>query len=175
MDETIKEILQNERDVQNNRACQLAQDGNFKDAIKIFNELLGINPKDLRALSNKATVIGKSGQYDEALVRFEQLVTADPHFLSCRICYINLLTYLGKYEEALKCYGKMPRPGGMTYMLLGSLSEDFKTLQKFKSNKGTIEEAAKKMEKYRSKVKKGQTTDTSPRFISLLWASVPEN
>ena len=170
MDETNKEILQNERDVQNNRACQLAQDGNYDDAIKIFNELLTINPKDLRTLSNKATVVGKSGKYDEALVLFEQLVTADPHFLSCRICYINLLTFLGKYEQALKCYRKMPRPGGMTYMLLGSLSEDFKTLKKIKSNKGTMAEAGKKMEKYLSKVKKGQTADTSPRFISLLWA-----
>ena len=114
--------------------------------------------------------MGKSGRYDEALDLFEQLITADPHLLSCRICYINLLTYLGKYEQALKCFRKMPRPGGMTYMLLGSLSEDFKTLKRIKSNKGTMAEAGKKMEKYRSKAKGRQTADTSPRFISLMWA-----
>jgi predicted Zn-dependent protease len=174
MDETNKEILQNERDVKNNRACQLAQDGNYDDAIKIFNELLTISPKDLRALSNKATVVGKSGKYDEALVLFEQLITVDPHFLSCRICYINLLTYLGKYEQALKCYRQMPRPGGMTYMLLGSLSEDFKKLQTIQSKKGTKEETFKKMEKFRSKVKAGKPSENSPRFISLIWAGPPQ-
>ena len=175
MDETKKEKLQDERDIQNNRACQLAHEGNYEDAIKIFNDLLAINPKDLRALSNKATVIGKSGRYEEALDLFEQLVAEAPNFLSNRICYINLLTYLGKYEQALKCFRKMPRPGGMTYMLLGSLSEDFKMLKKIKSNKGTMAEAGKKMEKYRSEVKGGQPSDKFPRFISLSWAQVPEN
>ena len=170
MDETNKEILQNERDIQNNRACRLAHDGNYEDSIKIFNEILATDPKDFRALSNMATVIGKSGRYDESLDLFEQLVSRAPGVLSTRICYINLLTYFGKYERALECYRQMPRPGGMTYMLLGSLSDDFKKLQTIQSKKGTKEDTVKKMENYRSKVKGGKPSEESPRFISLIWA-----
>lgn len=170
MNETNNEKIPDERDVQNNRACQLAYDGNYEDSIKIFNDLLATDPKDFRALSNLATVIGKSGRYDESLDRFEQLVSRAPGILSNRICYINLLTYFGKYERALECYRQMPRPGAIESMLLGSLSDDFKKIQSLRAKKGTMEEIDKKMQRYRSKVKAGTQPDKSPQFISLIWA-----
>ena len=172
MDEFNTEKLQDIRDVQNNRACQLAYDGKFEAAIKIFDELLATDPKDSRALSNKITVIGKSGRYDEALELFEN------HFsegatIGGRISHINLLTYVGKYERALECRRRIGRLPPMTYMILGSLSEDFKKLEQIASQGRTMEEIVKKMERYRASMKKGKPSEDLPRFISLLWAGPP--
>src|SRR5208337_4464684 len=119
MTEINKEKMQGERDIQNNRACQLAYEGKYDEAITIFDELLATDPKDTRTLSNKITVTGKSGRYEEALDLFEK------HFsgggtISSQISHINLLTYLGKYERALECRRRIGRLPPMTYMILGS-------------------------------------------------------
>ena len=173
MDEIIKEEILNERDTRNNQACRLAYDGKYQEAIKIFDELLEINPQDFRALSNKATIIGKSGRYEESLDLFEQLVSRSPHMLSTRICFINLLTYFDKFERALECRRQMPRPGAIESMLLGMLSTDFKKLEQYEKEEGTVEKAIKKLEKYRAEVKSGQSSEDSPRFMSLIMAGPP--
>ena len=48
MDETNKEILQDERDIQNNRACKLAYDGEYDEAIKLIYRIAEINFEILR-------------------------------------------------------------------------------------------------------------------------------
>lgn len=174
MDDRISKKTSAECDEQNNRACVLANEGNYEESIKLFKELLAANPYDIRALANKATIEGKSGRPEEALDRFEKIVTANPHNLPCRLDYIRLLTELGKYERALECYRQMPRPGGMTYMLLGSLPQDVKQLLKIQSYRGTMEETIRKMEKYRAKVKAGKPVATSTECLALLWAPVHE-
>ena len=174
MDDKNSKKTRVECDEQNNRACQLANEGNYEESIKLFKELLVVNPYDFRALANKATIEGKSGLPEEALDRFEKIVTANPHDLHCRLVYIQLLTELGKYERALECYRQMPRSGVMTYMLLGSLPEDVKQLLKIQSYRGTMEETIRKMEKYRAKVKAGKPVETSPECLALLWAPVHE-
>jgi tetratricopeptide (TPR) repeat protein len=164
--------LQAERDAQNNCACQLAYDGNYDDAITIFNALLATDPNDVRALSNLATVLGKSGRYDESLDLFEKLVASAPGILSNRICCINLLTFLGKHTRARECYREMPQPGAIESMMLGSLSEDFKK-RNSRSRSGTQQDSAIKREKNLSDAKEGKQSDAAPRFISLIWAGAP--
>jgi tetratricopeptide (TPR) repeat protein len=171
MDDLNNNKMQDVRDDLNNRACQLATEGKYEESIKIFDELLAIDPRDQRALENKISVIGISGRYDEALDLYKKCVAEDRLSFIGRISYINLLTYFGKFEDALKSYRKIKLPGGVTNMLLGSLSEDFKQLKEFKSKTRKMEEAVRKMQKYRSEVKGGLPSDKSPRFMSLIWAN----
>jgi len=161
----------NERDTLNNRACQLALEGNYDEAIKIFNNLIATDPNDLRSLSNLATTIGKSGRYQESLDLFDKLVSRAPDILSNRICYINLLTYMGKHKRARECYREMPRPGAIESMMLGSLSEDFKRkLQPVKRPKNDSERSGNGNPSASEDEKPAETT---PRFISLIWAGPP--
>lgn len=117
-------------------------------------------------------MIGKSGRYEEVLDLFETHFSGGGD-ISSRISRINLLTYLGKYERALECRRRIGRLPPMTYMILGSLSDDFKKLEQIASRGGTMEEIVKKMERYRAKVKGGKPSEDAPRFISLIWAGPP--
>lgn len=164
------DICSKERDIRNNRACQLAYAGNFDDAINIFRELIAEDPQDIRALSNLATTLGKSGSYNESLDLFDQLVSRAPGMLPTRICYINLLTYFGHYEQACTCYRKMPRPGAVEAMLLGSLSEDFKKIVQISNGREPKDKKQEKFEEIRTRALKRISSGETPRFISLIRA-----
>jgi tetratricopeptide (TPR) repeat protein len=171
MNEFNEEKIQDERDILNNRACQFAKEGKYADSIKLFDDLLATYPKDRRARENKITVLGISGRYDEALALYEKCLAEVSLSITCRISHVNLLTYMGHYKRALQCRKLIGHPPPMTYMLLGSLSEDYKKLESFKSKSRTMDEAVKKMEMYRSQVTGGSPSDKIPRFISLEWAA----
>jgi predicted TPR repeat methyltransferase len=151
----------------NNRACMLAHMGDFGGALTIFNTILSRDPSNSMALSNQATLLGKQGDYDAAIQGYTKILKDSPHSLATRISCINLLTFLGRYKEALACNRTMPRPPAMTYMLLGSLSDDFKQLI---SLKGRMPEKIRQMKEYRHQKKVNNAADSGPKFISLLFA-----
>jgi hypothetical protein len=105
----------------NNRGCCCAHLGYYDEAAHCF-ERCGER-------YNLATVLGIAGRYDESLDVFFDLLARAPTHLAARISAIALLTHMGRYEEALQCSWDMPLPGGMTYMLLGSLPDEFKHLK----------------------------------------------
>jgi hypothetical protein len=150
----------------NNKACVLAYSGKLDESVKLFDSILCKNANNPTALSNKATILGISGDYDSALLQYARILEASPHSLHTRISCINLLTFLGRYEEALACKHAMPQPPAMTYMLLGSLSADFKMLE---SLKGTIKEKTEHMNKYRQQKDSKKELKEHPKFVSLLF------
>ena len=154
----------------NNKACVLAYSGKFDESVKLFDLILSRDANNSAALSNKATVLGKRGDYEAALLQFAEILKTSPQSLGTRISYINLLTFLGRYKEALACKRAMPRPPAMTYMLLGSLSDDFKMLESFK---GTIQDKIEKMKNYRQRKGNNIGAKERPNFISLLFAPDP--
>ena len=154
----------------NNKACVLAYSGKFDESVKLFDVILSRDANNSAAVSNKATVLGKRGDYEAALLQFDESLKTSPHSLGTRISYINLLTFLGHYKEALACKRAMPRPPAMTYMLLGSLSADFKKLD---SLKGTIHDKIEQMKKYREQKDYRIGANKRPDFISLLFAPDP--
>jgi tetratricopeptide (TPR) repeat protein len=166
MNDIKKDEMEYKCDVLNNRACLLAKDGKYEESIKIFKEILADNPKYSSALENKTTVLEILDRYDEVLAIYEKRIVEGPPFFS--ISLINLLTYLGKYEQALEHRRKIPRQAPMGFMMLGMLSQNYKTLEKFASEGGTMEETIKKMEQYRSEVKRA--SDKSQQLWPLLWA-----
>ena len=164
------EILKNDPDNEtalNNKACVLAYSGKFDESVKLFDTILSRDFSNSLALSNKATVLGKRGDYDAALLQFASVLKTSPHSLGTRISYINLLTFLGRYKEALACKRAMPRPPAMTYMLLGSLSDDFKKLD---SLKGTIHDKIEQMKKYRERKDYRIGANKRSDLISLVFA-----
>ena len=134
----------------NNKACFLAYLGYMAESVRVFDKILALEGDNPTALSNKATVVHVCRLDEEELDLLMRILGRDPSNLGIRVRCINLFTRLGRYEEALRCHSEMPRPGAMTYMLLGSLSEDFRTLRRYQECSPTMEMAVKLMEKDRA-------------------------
>jgi tetratricopeptide (TPR) repeat protein len=134
----------------NNKGCFLAYLGYLAESVRAFDKILAMEQDNLTALSNKAAVLQVCGLHEGELDLLLRILGKDPSNLGIRVRCINLLTRLGRYEEALRCHREMPRPGAMTYMLLGSVSEDFRTLRRYQECSPTIEIAVKLMEEYRA-------------------------
>jgi tetratricopeptide (TPR) repeat protein len=114
--------------------------GRYDDALICFDHALKLKPDDSATIANKGIILIRDRQFDIAIPFIQDALLRDPKNLPLRISFINLLTALGQYEEALRCRAEMPPVGGMTYMLLGSLSKEFQDVQKGVSQNKPIEE-----------------------------------
>jgi len=153
----------------NNKACFLAYLGYLAESVRVFDKILGMDQDNLTALSNKAAVLRVCGLHEGELDLLLRILGKDPSNLGIRVRCINLLTRLGRYEEALRCHREMPRPGAMTYMLLGSLSEDFRTLLRYQGCSPTMEMGIKLMEKDRAEEVPGEERSGSQHLhLTLL-------
>ncbi len=52
--------------------------GKFEEAIKCYDEVLKIDPKDIDALNNKGIVLGKLGKLDEAIKCYDEASKINP-------------------------------------------------------------------------------------------------
>lgn len=153
----------------NNKACFLAYLGYLAESVRVFDKILAVEEDNLTALVNKATILRVCGQDEEELDLLQRILRKDPSYLAIRVRCINLLTRLGRYEEALRCHGEMPRPEGLMHMMLGSLSEDFITLKKYRGESKTLEMAVILMEKYRAgKGLEEKASGTAGLYLTLL-------
>ena len=133
----------------NNKACFLAYLGYLAESVRVFDKLLGMEQDNLTALSNKAAVLRVCGLHEAELDLLLRILGKDPSNLGIRVRCINLLTRLGRYEEALRCHGQMPRPAPIQSMALGSLSEDFTALRRYREGSPTMKMARTLMKKHR--------------------------
>ncbi|HJN57701.1 MAG: tetratricopeptide repeat protein [Nitrososphaerales archaeon] len=52
--------------------------GKFEEAIKCYNKVLDIDPKDIDALNNKGIALGKLGKLDEAIKCYDKASKINP-------------------------------------------------------------------------------------------------
>lgn len=102
--------------------------GKYDDALDCFERVLAINPDSAATLSNKGIILIRKNEFDTAIPFIQDALKKKPGELALRISFINLLTALGRYEEAIQCRAEMPPVGGMTYMLLGSVSKEYRDM-----------------------------------------------
>lgn len=76
--------------------------GNYLQAIEIYNEILDHRPKDDIAMSNKGLTLWKLGRYDEALKYVNEALVINPKFTDALNVRGLCLMGLGKYDEAVK-------------------------------------------------------------------------
>ncbi|HOT03974.1 MAG TPA: tetratricopeptide repeat protein [Methanolinea sp.] len=102
--------------------------GKYDDAIACFERVRELAPADSAALSNKGIILIIKKQFEVAIPFIQDALKKKPGDLPLRISFINLLTALGRYEDAIQCRAEMPPVGAMTYMLLGSLSKEYRDM-----------------------------------------------
>ena len=80
--------------------------GQFAEAIEVFEKALEKYPKDARALKNLGVSLNNQGRFDEAIVALDKAIEIDPAY--CR-AWKNKgvsLRKLGRFDEAIEVLDK---------------------------------------------------------------------
>lgn len=62
------------------QALQLESSGKAADALKIYDQLIQENPRDVAALSYRGWLLKRAGMPDEAMAALDQAIAVDPRF-----------------------------------------------------------------------------------------------
>ena len=82
----------------------LSQQGRYKEAIKVYDEVIRLDSKYAPTYYNRGTTKGELGQYEEAIKDYNEAIRLNPEYAKA---YYNRGTTkgeLGQYEEAIKDY-----------------------------------------------------------------------
>lgn len=75
--------------------------GNFKEALRLYNQSLELNPNSVRALYGRANIKYVSEDYDAALIDLNQVLTLNPNHESALDARSSIYTIQNKFDLAL--------------------------------------------------------------------------
>lgn len=75
--------------------------GDPETAVRIYEELLALNPADDRALHRTALAAGWADRYEEALALFDRLLEAHPDYVDGKVDRARVLAWRGNLDEAM--------------------------------------------------------------------------
>jgi len=81
--------------------------GQFPEAMKIYDKLIGNDSKDTHALYNKAVASEKMGNSPQSLKLLNQVVAIDPDFSKAWCELADLYDNLGVPDKAIECRAKV--------------------------------------------------------------------
>jgi tetratricopeptide (TPR) repeat protein len=87
----------------NNKGAALHQLGQFEEALKCYDKMLEIDPRDATALCNKGNVLRDLGRYEEAISCCDKALALDPQSKNAWLNKSGALDKLGRHEEAIRC------------------------------------------------------------------------
>jgi YaiO family outer membrane protein len=108
------------------RAEQLAQSGRPAEAIKLFEEIVEQNPRDIEARLWIARLALRMGRTSDAEVGFRSVIGEHPSDVDARIGLGNVLTQSGEWPEALAILQDAERDAGENSDLFGALGRAYR-------------------------------------------------
>jgi len=78
--------------------------GRYADAVRAFENVVKINPKNEVAWNNLGSALSKLEKHEDALHCYEKALEINPNFEIAWNNKGNALARLGRFEEALRCY-----------------------------------------------------------------------
>ncbi|MGQ0794811.1 MAG: tetratricopeptide repeat protein [Nitrosopumilaceae archaeon] len=105
----IKKVLDNidKRDALIKKGFSAYQSKKYREAIKYYDKVLEIDPKNVLALSDKSPSLKKLVRYEDAKACFELMRVYKGNDLMILGDLAWRLEKVGRFEESLKCYDKM--------------------------------------------------------------------
>jgi tetratricopeptide (TPR) repeat protein len=120
------------------KAKELADSGQYAEALEELEKSLALNPYYAKAHSDKGYILFRMGKYEKAIDSIEKAIELDPELAMAYYDYGSVLEAMGRIDEAISMYKRVleiePRfPGAMNNMA------------KLLKNTGRLEEAASMM------------------------------
>ena len=115
-----------------NLATIVAQKGQVKKALSLFDRALRIKPDFLDALKNKAIALTAKDRFEETMDVYDRIADIDPSNNSVLQNKAFVLTFLGRIEEAKSCYKALAafreeeHEAEYSWAMLALLTGDFK-------------------------------------------------
>ena len=81
--------------------------GNPKEAGKIFDQVLALDPNHEEALVRQGNVLGRIGKYAEAITFYNRALNLDPKHTLALVNKGLSLHYLSEYDAAISCYDQV--------------------------------------------------------------------
>ena len=99
-------IMPDARDL-SNRAVELAESGQYDEALGLVNKGIKIDSNNANSWYNKGIILFKMGRYQDALNSFAQAADIDPEFTEAWYNKGMALMHMGKYLEAIRAFNKL--------------------------------------------------------------------
>jgi len=96
----------NEKEITNKAHTLIYIRGEYKEAIKICNKVLNINPENADVWYNKGLALVSLEEFDEGIECYDKALEIDPENAVAWYKKGNLLDSLGKHKEAKECLNK---------------------------------------------------------------------
>ncbi len=90
-----------------NRAVELAESGQYDEALGLVNKGIKIDSNNANSWYNKGIILFKMGRYQDALNSFAQAADIDPEFTEAWYNKGMALMHMGKYLEAIRAFNKL--------------------------------------------------------------------
>ncbi|MDO8871996.1 MAG: tetratricopeptide repeat protein [Methanoregula sp.] len=90
-----------------NRAVELAESGQYDEALALVNKGIRLDANNASAWYNKGIILFKMCRYQEALNSFAQAADIDPEFTEAWYNKGMALMNLQKYHEAIRAFDKV--------------------------------------------------------------------
>jgi tetratricopeptide (TPR) repeat protein len=100
----LKKIDKNEEMIGKGKVC--FQNGEFKKARVIFNEILEADPQNIESLFYLANIFHRNGEIGKSIKAFNRVLELDACHTDASICLSVLYNDVGKYEDAKKIFDK---------------------------------------------------------------------
>ncbi len=90
-----------------NRAVELAESGQYDEALALVNKGIKLDSNNANSWYNKGIILFKMGRYHDALNSFAQAADIDPEFTEAWFNKGMALMCSGKYLEAIRAFNKL--------------------------------------------------------------------
>ena len=90
-----------------NRAVELAEFGQYDEALELVNKGIKLDSNNANSWYNKGIILFKMGRYQDALNSFAQAADIDPEFTEAWFNKGMALMCSGKYLEAIRAFNKL--------------------------------------------------------------------
>lgn len=91
----------------NKKASNLNKEGNYKEALKVYDEALKIDNISTSSLFGKAETYNKMKQFDNAISTYEKIISIEPKNFWAWSGKGNSLKNLERYDEAISAFENM--------------------------------------------------------------------
>jgi protein O-GlcNAc transferase len=85
----------------------LASQAQYRDAIRCYEKILELAPRNLDAINNRGNCLSLLGQFAEAIKSYDAIIAARPNDLRAHCNRANALKQLGRCHEALAEYERV--------------------------------------------------------------------